>query len=289
LDDEVTNILLNAVKERYVTVEREGISLRYPCHPLLIATFNPEEGELKDHFLDRIGVALSAESHPLNTQERVQVVDNVMDFTGSFSLEEKQRAEEQVTQALTQESDLTTSVIFAREILKDVKITHEQTKYLCEEAIRADIEGHRGDIFAAEVAKANAALQGRTSVNARDLQLAVQLAIAPRGRWVNTAEDDQGMPHPTATSPPSSGLQGDSQQQPEEPQNEKTDQEEQQEEREESETNQDETRIVPDLPQEFMFAADATPIDPKLLQFANLQRRGKGRGRRNKTFSNVSV
>jgi hypothetical protein len=47
---------------------------------------------------------------------------------------------------------------------------------------------------------------------------------------------------------------------------------------------------VPGIPQEFMFiAADATPIDPKLLQFANLQRRGKGRGRRNKTFSYVSA
>jgi magnesium chelatase subunit D len=219
LDDEVTNILLNAVKERFVTVEREGISLRYPCHPFLIATFNPEEGQLKDHFLDRIGISLSAESHALNTQERVQV----MDFIGSYSLEEKQRAEEKVSQALDQQSDLTTSIIFAREILKDVEMTEEQTKYLCKEAVRADIEGHRGDIYAAEVAKANAAFQGRTSANSRDLQLAVQLAILPRGRWMNTAEDDQAMQHPTTTSPPPSGLQGDHQQQPDELQNENTD------------------------------------------------------------------
>jgi magnesium chelatase subunit D len=103
---------------------------------------------------------------------------------------------------LDQQSDLTTSIIFAREILKDVEMTEEQTKYLCTEAVRADIEGHRGDIYAAEVAKANAAFKRRTSVNARDLQLAVQLAILPRGRWMNTAEDDQAMPHPTTASPP---------------------------------------------------------------------------------------
>jgi magnesium chelatase subunit D len=38
-----------------VIVEREGISVKYPCKPLLIATLNPEDSELKDVFLDRIG------------------------------------------------------------------------------------------------------------------------------------------------------------------------------------------------------------------------------------------
>eukprot|EP00592_Proboscia_alata_P028172 CAMPEP_0194443008 /NCGR_PEP_ID=MMETSP0176-20130528/126458_1 /TAXON_ID=216777 /ORGANISM="Proboscia alata, Strain PI-D3" /LENGTH=284 /DNA_ID=CAMNT_0039269191 /DNA_START=163 /DNA_END=1017 /DNA_ORIENTATION=+ len=43
LDDETANILLNIVNDGYVNVEREGISVRYPCRPLLVATFNPEE------------------------------------------------------------------------------------------------------------------------------------------------------------------------------------------------------------------------------------------------------
>lgn len=45
---------MNVVTEGKVVVEQEGISLTYPCRPLLIATFNPDKGEVRDHLLDRI-------------------------------------------------------------------------------------------------------------------------------------------------------------------------------------------------------------------------------------------
>jgi magnesium chelatase subunit D len=61
LDEEMANILLNAVKDGHVKVEREGLSLTYPCRPLLVATFNPEEGELRRHLADRIGISVSTD------------------------------------------------------------------------------------------------------------------------------------------------------------------------------------------------------------------------------------
>ena len=83
LDEEIANILLNVVNEGFVTVEREGISLRYPCRPLLVATFNPEESGLRDHLLDRIAISLSADAQPLDVKQRVDAVNTVLGFTSS--------------------------------------------------------------------------------------------------------------------------------------------------------------------------------------------------------------
>jgi magnesium chelatase subunit D len=70
LDEDTVNSLLNIAVDGYVLVEREGLSVQYPCKPLLVATYNPEEGELREHLLDRIGVAVSADSKSTTYYDR---------------------------------------------------------------------------------------------------------------------------------------------------------------------------------------------------------------------------
>lgn len=77
LDMDLVTMMLQAITDGFVIVEREGISVKYPCKPLMIATLNPEDSELKDVFLDRIGIALSADAEPLNLDDRVQAVNQV--------------------------------------------------------------------------------------------------------------------------------------------------------------------------------------------------------------------
>jgi len=273
LDEENANILLNVVTEGYVTVEREGISLRYPCRPLLIATFNPDEGELRDHLLDRIAVALSADSQPLETMERVEAVDSVLNFSTSGK-QGNADAEKALKEAIENEDDLKTAIIFAREYLKDLTLLPSQIQYLCEEAIRAGCQGHRAEIFAAEVARSAAALEGR-QVNADDLKLAVKLAIAPRGTFINTPMDPEEMMQPPPPPPPPPQMDEQNQDQDED----ENDEPEEQEEEEEDDEREDEAPDTPDIPQEFMFDVDATPLDPDLIEFTSRERSGKGGGR----------
>jgi len=274
LDEETANILLNVVNDGFVNVEREGISLRYPCRPLLIATFNPDEGELRDHLLDRIAVSLSADADPLDIEGRVKAVQSVLNFSSSGK-QGNTDADTALAEAIENEDDLKTAIIFAREYIKDLKIAPSQLQYLCEEAIRAGCQGHRAEIFAAEVAKASAALEGR-QINSEDLRLAVKLAIAPRGTFINTPMDEDDM-MPPPPPPPPPPPQMDEQNEDKDEENEE--EEEEQEEPEDNEDQEQEAPDVPDVPQEFMFDVDSTPIDPELIDFTSRERAGKGGGR----------
>ncbi|XP_018686255.2 magnesium-chelatase subunit ChlD, chloroplastic isoform X3 [Musa acuminata AAA Group] len=127
LDEGISNLLLNVLTDGVNVVEREGISFQHPCKPLLIATYNPEEGSVREHLLDRIAINLSADL-PMNLDDRVAAVGVATKFQET-SKEVFKIAEEETEYAKTQ-------IILAREYLKDVTITKEQLKYLVMESIR---------------------------------------------------------------------------------------------------------------------------------------------------------
>jgi magnesium chelatase subunit D len=274
LDEETANILLNVVNDGFVLVEREGISLRYPCRPLVIATFNPDEGELRDHLLDRIAVSLSADAEKLSVEDRVSAVDSVVNFSPSGK-QGNAEATMALEDAISNEDDLKTAIVFAREYIRDLKLAPSQMQYLCEEAIRAGCQGHRAEIFAVEVARAAAAIEGR-QVTSEDLRLAVKLAIAPRGTFIQTPMDEDEMMPPPPPPPPPPQMDDQMEDQDQEDQEEE---EEQNEPEDEEDDAPDEAPDVPEVPEEFMFDVDATPIDPDLIEFSSRERAGKGGGR----------
>jgi magnesium chelatase subunit D len=280
LDDGVINLLLAAVGSGENQVEREGLSLSHPCRPLLIATYNPEEGAIRDHLLDRFAIVLSA-NQIVSTEQRVEITNAVLahgQCSRSFS---DQWSEE--TDALA------TQLLLARQWLPDVKVSSEQIKYLVTEAIRGGVEGHRSELYAVRAAKAHAALSGRDQVEAEDLQVAVALVIAPRASQMPPPEQQMEPPPPQEQQPPQ-------EQEPPPPPEGSGEEEEPDSEEQDSEDNSDqdddededdspEEQAPPSVPEEFMLDPEAVAIDPDLLLFNAAKSKSGNSGSRSVVLS----
>ncbi|UIE39166.1 magnesium chelatase ATPase subunit D [Leptodesmis sichuanensis] len=251
LDEYITNLLLTILAEGYNRIEREGISFQHPCKPLFIATYNPAEGDLRAHLMDRFAMVLSADEE-MEVADRVEAVDRAIHYMES--------PRDFLSQYADEIDSLKIQIVLAREWLKQVQITTEQITYLVNEAIRGQVEGHRAELFAARIAKAHAALNGRLAVNAEDLRCGVELAIVPRAIVPEIPPESPPPPPPSPQLPPEAAPP-DQAEQPQPP--------------ESSELESAE------IPEEFIFAPEGVILDPSVLSFTHLahRRHGKAGGR----------
>jgi magnesium chelatase subunit D len=251
LDDNLVNLLITVLSEGVNRVEREGISVVHPCRPLVIATYNPEEGAMRRHLQDRFAMQLAMV--PLaELSDRVAAVQQAVQYGDApGSVWAQQQAEIEA---------LRTQLVLAREWLPTVHITPEQVGYLVEECLRAGVQGHRGELFASRVAKAHAAFWGRSQVTAEDLRVAVELVIVPRATTIPLTEQPPPPPPPPAPDPAPTDPPPDTEPPQAEPEHQS-------------------------LPEEFIFDPEGVILDPELMYFAQKCQPRTRAGHRNQTLS----
>lgn len=188
LADAAINLLIAALDEGEVRVEREGLSLRSPAHFSLIASYDPSEGGPRVHLLDRVALLVNLPGN-VDTDARAEVIRRNLSANAALWQDELD-----VLQGL---------IHAARASLSQIVISPQQIEQLSRTALAFGVQGHRVDLFAVYAACAAAALALREHVEDEDLDLAVRLVILPRATRIPTRPEEAPPSPPEQTTPPS--------------------------------------------------------------------------------------
>ncbi|MCA9319254.1 MAG: magnesium chelatase ATPase subunit I [Planctomycetes bacterium] len=173
LEDHLVDLLLDVAAAGENIVERESVSVRHPARFVLIGSGNPEEGELRPQLMDRFGLyARIVTDNAVAT--RVEIVRRRLAFDAdpdAFCAEWADETE-----------FLRARVLAARERTPGVEVGTEVLVTIASLNADLEIDGHRGELTLARAARARAAFEGRTAVEASDLRATAHLALEHRLR-----------------------------------------------------------------------------------------------------------
>jgi len=187
LPDHLVDVILDAAATGRNVVERDGASLVHDARIVLVGTMNPEEGELRPQLLDRFGVCVDV-VNDTDLERRVAIVERRLAFEADPVGFAARYADQ--TQALR------TRVVAARAALPHIEVPHASVRAASEAARAANVEGMRADLTIVRVARAIAALDGRSAVTLEDIERAAEPALAHRRR-----EAPRGTPPPNGRPP----------------------------------------------------------------------------------------
>jgi magnesium chelatase subunit D len=179
LEDHLVDILLDTAVTGLNLVEREGISYVHPSRYILIATMNPEEGDIRPQLLDRFGLCVAITGLD-NEADRMEVAMRRDMFDTD--------PEGYIKRCAVQEEQLRGRILAAREILPEVEISNEQLSYISGIALAHFVSGHRADVMMGKTARTIAALAGRTRVINPDIEEAAELVLLHRAREPSEAQ-----------------------------------------------------------------------------------------------------
>jgi len=171
LPDHLIDVILDPAASGWNVVQREGISLVHPSRFTLIASMNPEEGELRPQILDRF--ALRVEMDTLGDPgRRAEVARRNLAFEEDPEAFYNEHEEEQ--------ERLRERIQAAREALARVEVSEAVMEGVAEACSKVKVAGFRPDLATVKGARALAAYEGRAAVDVEDVIRLLDLALSHR-------------------------------------------------------------------------------------------------------------
>ena len=224
LTPDLLALLMEPLERGSELIEREGITQVRESHFMVVATMNPEEGDLSLHFTDRFGLCA--------------VMENLTEKNDRLAVMRLAAAQPHF-EAGPDPADAKKIAAAAR-LLPAVEVSADILDYLSETAQRNISPGHRGDIFLFHAARAYAALQGAAQVEKEHVDRVANLVFAHRRLFLQEEEET-------------------TMEQEQQEQNDNEDQEQQEQQEQQPPPEKDETDKTEPSPKEGERDADPSP------------------------------
>ncbi|MBO5590503.1 MAG: VWA domain-containing protein [Acidaminococcaceae bacterium] len=204
LRDDILSAILSIEEAGGYQLERDGLSEHRNTNYTVLAVIAPESGTLSSSALDRFGlfVSVDAETDPA---ARIEIVRRVTEFekdNGAFRVKWAEETDK-----------LAKKIADAKVLLPEVEMSDTMIRLTSVYTLKANVAGHRADIYLMEAARAEAALAGRKYVLPKDLERAAEFVLPHRMRELHPEQPQE--PQQNETKEPEDAQQNPPSQQEE--------------------------------------------------------------------------
>jgi len=148
----------------------------------VLASMNPEEGELSSHFLDRFGMCAVWEGLKDPAQRLAVMKQAVSSGNGNGGI---------VSPGQVPDEDLRKKIAAARQIVGAVEVPPDLREYMTACCLENLIAGHRGDVFLFYAVRAYAAFCGEKEATREHVEKVLPLVLTHRRRLLQNPEVEQ--------------------------------------------------------------------------------------------------
>jgi magnesium chelatase subunit D len=177
LADHLVDVLLDVAVTGVNRVERDGVSHTHPARFVLVASMNPEEGELRPQLLDRFGLAVDVVA-PVDVTSRAAAVATQLGADAEPAL---------VAPYVEADRDLRQRLAAVHPSTIPAPLIATASRL----AVAVGAEGLRADLMLCRAAAAHAGWDGRAAATAQDVRRVAAIVLAHRRR--RSPLDDPGL------------------------------------------------------------------------------------------------